>query len=229
MKKTKNTARDYAGAGARLTLLMALFAALPAACTYDADHRCGPHELLWGDSESCVCEPTAVYTANGCVPCGENEVPGANVCVCIAGYSRSPETGVCTPPSAALGSACNDTDKPCTDPAFNFCATSPLGERYCTISGCQTSADCSSGYSCDLSVSPSVCRRPPTGLLQPCTGQDDCAGTEATYCEGFGLNVCVVQGCSFAPDDCFEGWQCCDLTSFAIPEPICVPKGYCFQ
>jgi hypothetical protein len=39
-------------------------------------------------------------------------------------------------------------------------------------------------------------------------------------------HACLVQGCSLDPDDCFAGYECCDLSMFGIPQ-ICVPKGTC--
>jgi hypothetical protein len=72
-----------------------------------------------------------------------------------------------------------------------------------------------------------VCRRPPVGLNKSCTSNDDCAGTEATYCDTFVAHACIVQGCSVTPNNCFSGYQCCDLTTFGVPQPICVPTGAC--
>jgi hypothetical protein len=64
-------------------------------------------------------------------------------------------------------------------------------------------------------------------MTKPCTSEADCAGTEATYCDIFVSRSCLVQGCSLDPDNCFEGWECCDLSAFGIPMPLCLPLGAC--
>jgi hypothetical protein len=117
---------------------------------------------------------------------------------------------------------------PCTDATYNFCATSPSGEGYCTTSGC-TGGDCTGGYACDLGATPSYCKRPPKGLSMSCTSNADCAGTEATYCDMYQSHSCLVEGCTVSPDSCFEGWDCCDLSAFGVPMPVCIPQGACQQ
>jgi hypothetical protein len=41
------------------------------------------------------------------------------------------------------------------------------------------------------------------------------------------LQACIVEGCSVAEQDCFEGYQCCDLSMFGMPVPLCLPAGAC--
>jgi len=203
--------------------LFALLGALPSACVYDASDRCGPHQVMYQDLR-CVCDAHSAPTATGCVPCGADEVPGATGCVCKPGYSKQDAAAACEPTPMGLGTAC-DASTPCTDPEFMHCEGAD-GHAYCTNTGCASSADCTGGYACDVSVTPSVCRRPPLGLSMSCSSQADCAGTEATFCDTFMSHTCLVQGCSLAPDDCFAGWQCCD---FGLPQPLCVPQGACSQ
>ena len=60
------------------------------------------------------------------------------------------------------------------------------------------------------------------------TGQVFLPGTpEATYCDTFKSHSCLVQGCSLTPNNCFSGWECCDLSAFGVPQPICVAQGAC--
>lgn len=124
----------------------------------------------------------------------------------------------------ALGAECS-TDSSCSDPAFNHCEMSTTG-GYCTSTGC-SEGECSGGYACDTSASPSVCRRPPNGLGKSCTSASDCAGTEATFCDTFMAHACLVANCSLEPNNCFTGYECCDLSPFGVPAPLCVPTGAC--
>jgi hypothetical protein len=203
--------------------LFAFAAVAPVACVFDPSDRCGPNEVIYGDNERCVCVEGAALTPAGCVLCGEHEMPGGTGCVCAPGYTRAPGETACEAEPLALGAACTQT---CDDPTFNHCELNSQGSGYCTSTGC-TGDDCSGGYACDTGVSPSVCRRPPTGAGQSCTSPADCAGTEATYCDSFMTHSCIVEGCSLSPNDCFTGSECCDLSQFGVPKPICVPTGGC--
>lgn len=210
----------------RAAALAGLAASASAACTLDPDDRCGPNQVSYGDNERCVCAPGFAYdpATTTCIACRENEISSPGGCVCKEGFVRS-VLGFCEEAPMGLGVEC-DATTPCTDPAFSHCE--PAGDSgYCTNIGCTSSADCSGGYACDLGVTPSVCRRPPIGLSMPCSGPADCAGTEATYCDLFVSMSCLVEGCTVSPNDCFEGWDCCDLSTFGIPKPICVPAGAC--
>jgi hypothetical protein len=68
---------------------------------------------------------------------------------------------------------------------------------------------------------------PPVGLAKPCTSAADCAGTEATYCDTFVTMGCLVEGCNLEVDDCYTGYECCDLSAFGIPLPLCIEEGQC--
>jgi hypothetical protein len=205
--------------------LFALLGVMPSACTYDPSDRCGPHQVMYEDLR-CVCDAHSATTATGCVPCGADEVPGATGCTCKPGYSKSEEGGACEPTPMGLGTAC-EVSTGCSDPRFNHCEPGADGKGYCTETGCSSSADCTGGYACDALVTPSVCRRPPLGLAMSCTSDADCAGTEATYCDTFQSHSCLVQGCSLMPDNCFSGWECCDLSMYGIAQPLCIPQGAC--
>jgi hypothetical protein len=205
--------------------LAGTIAVTSAGCVLSSD-RCGPNEMISGDPERCVCVPGTALTAAGCVTCGANEEPAAMGCQCSAGFVRN-TAGACEAAPPAMGVACS-ASSPCRDATYNYCATSASGDGYCTTSGC-AGGDCTGGYACDLSATPSYCKRPPTGLGMSCTASSDCAGTEATYCDTFQTHSCLVQGCTVSPNNCFEGWDCCDLSGFGVPMPICVAKGTCPQ
>jgi hypothetical protein len=183
---------------------------------------------MFGDNELCVCDENSAYVEElGCVPCGEHEIPGASGCECAPGYQRSGPAASCEALPAGQGVACNETDMPCTDAEYGVCQMVDATHGYCTSTGCSSSDDCEGDYACDTAVSPAVCIRPPVGQGQSCASAEDCAGTEATYCDTFVNQACLVQGCSLDPDDCFPGWECCDLSAFGVAEPICIPEGDC--
>lgn len=206
--------------------LFALLGALPSACVYDSSEPCGPHQVMYGDKLRCVCDATSAPTPTGCTPCGAHEVPGATSCVCEAGYSRPSADAACAETPTGLGTAC-DATTPCADPAFSHCQIVDGGSGYCTTIDCTGPEDCTGGYACDTTGSPSFCRRPPVGAGMSCTSNADCEGTEATSCDTFMSHTCLVQGCSLTPDNCFSGTACCDLSKFGAPQPLCLPEGAC--
>jgi hypothetical protein len=196
-----------------------------AACVYDGDQPCGVGQVLDHEYLRCVCAPGSAYTPAGCVACGANEVADAQGCSCVEGYVRPTPDAACEPAPSGLGEAC-DENSPCADPTYSQCVTSANG-GYCTNIGCGGPGDCQGGYACDTSAVPSVCRRPPVGQGRSCQTSADCADSEATYCDSFVTHSCLVQGCTLSPDDCFTGSECCDLSGFNVPRPICVAEGTC--
>lgn len=200
----------------------ALAAFWVAGCVIDPDDKCGPNQVLWGDDDRCVCAEGFGYTATGCVACGENEVSVllTGTCSCAEGYARDGATGPCEPIPMDIGVACT-TDADC-NAAFPHCQPHDLGS-YCTSTGCTTTGDCEAGYACDTTATPSYCKRPPVGLLQPCESDADCEGTEALYCDTFFSHACLVRDCSLQANDCFEGNLCCDGSPYSIPN-LCLPS-----
>ena len=209
-----------------LPLLAALGALVPSACVYDADDRCSPGQVLLTDS-ACGCAEGSAFTPQGCVPCAENEVAGPNGCACAEGLSRPTPDAACQASPRELGVACDAGSTPCTSSQYDHCQLVSGMGGYCTSTGCASSAECEAGYACDAAASPPFCRRPPLGAGRACVAPADCAGTEATWCDTVVSHTCLVQGCSVAAQDCFEGTQCCDFTQFGVPAPLCVPPGAC--
>jgi hypothetical protein len=196
-----------------------------AGCVYDSSERCDEGQVQF-DELRCVCPEGSVPRADGCVACGENEVAGASGCACADGYSRTSDQAPCEANMTGQGDACS-AEVPCPDAAYPHCEASVGQSGYCTTTGCTSSADCSGGYACDSAASPSICKRPPLGAGRACASAADCAGTEATFCDAVVTHTCRVEGCSLSPDDCFEGTECCDLSVFGVPQPICVDQGGC--
>lgn len=224
----RSASRSARAGRARLRVALGLTGAVLGSCVYDSSDRCGDHQVIWGDNVRCVCDEGSAWTQSGCVRCGKHEVPGANGCICEEGYARAAETEPCKEVPAGQGVACDTTSATaCTDPDNNYCQVVSGTTGYCTKVGCTGPDDCEGGYACDTTKTPQVCLKPPVGIGKPCESDADCAGTEATYCDTFQNHACLVQGCTLEPDNCFPGWECCDLTAFGFPAPLCIPEGDC--
>jgi hypothetical protein len=191
-------------------------------CLYDPDEPCGDEFSVYGDNVRCVCPEGTAYSPTGCVACGEHEVASAAGCTCEDGYSRASAEEPCTETPSGLGAECDPNAPDCPAP-YDHCEPTD-GAGYCTTTGCTTNDDCTGGYRCNGS---GVCQRPPLGLGQACASADDCAGTEATFCDNFMTHSCQVQGCRLDANDCFLGYECCDFSAFGLAQPLCAPEGTC--
>lgn len=197
--------------------------ALPAACVYDPDERCGPHQRYL-EPDRCECIDGYVPAAEGCEPCGERERESNGACVCVEGYARGSEGAACEEIPGELGVAC-DAETPCPTGRYERCQPVDGDGGYCT-SACSDDGDCDGGYRCQGSGADAFCRRPPTGFGQTCQTDADCADGEATYCDTIQSHLCLVRCAAGNTDVCFVGESCCDFTIFA---PICTPSAACAQ
>jgi hypothetical protein len=202
-------------------LLVFVFA---SGCFYDSDHRCDSTQRFDDAAGVCICREGSVPGAHGCISCGEHETAQGDNCVCVEGYAKPAEGGACALIPEALGAECDPTAPAC-DSRYPSCHATSNALGYCTTE-CTSSAECTGGFVCDTSGNPPYCQRPPVGVGQKCTSNADCASFEATYCESLQSHVCLVQGCTKTPNDCFPGNDCCDLTSVGLPT-VCVPAGTC--
>jgi hypothetical protein len=200
----------------------ALFGVVPSACLYDADQRCGPHQVII-DNDRCACETGFVPGDSGCVPCGDSERESNGECVCVDGYARASEGASCEPIPEELGAACDTATLPCESATYPVCHATDGTSGYCT-SACTSSDDCNGGYKCHEAGADSYCRRPPTGYGTSCDTADECSDGEATFCETIQSHVCLVPCSAGKTDVCFEGEVCCDFVLF---NPICVPNDAC--
>jgi len=71
----------------------------------------------------------------------------------------------------------------------------------------------------------------PTGLGEPCASDTDCAAYDASYCMLlFTPNMCMLPDCTTSPDDCPEGYTCCDVVAageaMGVPGSLCVSDEY---
>jgi len=209
----------------RFTLLCAASAVLAQACVYDPHDRCDPGQRV--EHDLCVCLDGMVPAQVGCEPCGKHETAVKGSCVCDEGYARSAERGACEEVSAELGQSCRPSgSSPECPEAYPMCQPSDFDVGYCTTSGCENDDDCEGGYRCDARETPSYCARMPIGLGKPCSNDDDCADSEATYCVTLMMGGCAVEGCSPPDVGCPVGYACCDLSSVGLAV-ICVPEGLC--
>jgi hypothetical protein len=210
--------------GSILLLLGGLALVAAGSCVYDGDHRCGPHQVLnTDDLELCVCDEHSAATADGCVPCAAHEVPGATGCECETGYARPSPNKPCTKAETS-GTGGTTSSGGQTGTNSDAGTTSSAGEGGTTggeTSSCDSDDDCTDGDVCNTKLSPSVCVKRPEGLGKACTGNADCAGTEATFCDMIVTKACAVEGCSLDPDNCLPGYTCCDLSGFGIPTTLC--------
>jgi hypothetical protein len=138
---------------------------------------------------------------------------------------------LCALASVGQGAACN-TATPCQNTTHNYCNSTLGGSGYCTTTGCTSSKDCGGGYYCDLAVSPSICRQPPTGEGTPCKSPADCAKSEANFCELYVSKTCLLAGCSESLNNCDDTHICCDFAWMGLPS-LCIDKvlsgGVCFK
>lgn len=200
---------------------LSVLAVAPPGCLYDSDKPCDDGQVYDRQNMRCVCPPSSVYSANGCVACKEHELASPAGCVCEQGYAKSTPDAACAPVPQGLGASCDPAASACAAP-YDHCEPAATA-GYCT-SACTSNDQCTGGYACNAQ---SICQRPPVGLGQSCASPDDCAGTEATYCDTFQTHACQVQGCQLDPNDCFAGFECCDLSAFGLAQPLCVPQGLC--
>lgn len=206
-------------------------ALLGGGCVYDASDRCGPSQEI-SPVGACVCLAGLVLKGTACEPCPAHETEQEGLCVCDSGYERLAEGQACEAIiEVGLGTSCSSS-KPCADPLFNTCRTGSAAGDYCTREGCATSEDCDSGYACNTRGPTTFCERPPVGQGTACLSNDDCAGTDASFCDSYVSKACLVPDCSLELSDCFEGWECCDLSGFplpGVPKTLCGPAGQCPQ
>lgn len=207
---------------------LAALAAL-AACVYDASDRCGPNQTFVDGYCECAANAVPEPAANRCRPCGANEHPAGDVCVCDVGYGRTSASAPCAM-LEGLGVACDPATPVCSG-TFSACRTSPIG-GYCTKPDCTTDGDCPADWICtpEPGSARRSCKRPPVGQGKRCSSDAECVGTEAPLCDTLYTKTCLVTGCTPAaagPGDCQGRTICCDLSKFDLPQTVCVPLTSC--
>ena len=187
-------------------------------CVYDADDRCGENQIL--EDDVCKCVEGAALVDNKCELCGDNEVPGEGECVCDEGFART-GAGTCEKGEEGIGEECSD-DSDCNPDGADTCVTDDAGS-YCTVTGCESAADCPLPYGCETDADEPYCARAPSGLDEPCESSDECSEFEANYCETMIENKCKVE-CLDDPGTCHGDWVCCDYSAL-IGAALCVSSS----
>jgi len=203
-----------------------------SSCLYDSSNRCDDGQAYDAAAGVCVCTGNTIVGTRadgtqGCVACAEHEVASNDACVCEEGYKQPTPGAACASVPDALGLAC-ESDKDCTDATYDTCHVLDDGTGYCTNVDC-AAGECTGGYACDTVASPSYCARPPDGAGKSCAGDQDCAATQATWCDVYSSHVCYVEGCALDGNDC-PGKECCDLAIASgglLKKTICVDSGTC--
>jgi hypothetical protein len=199
-----------------------------ASCLYDSSNRCDSGQRFDPGAGLCVCAGNTVAGDHGCVACGDHQIAANDACTCDADAGYTMVGAACQLSPEGLGAACQ-ADADCTTAPYSTCQVDS-GTGYCTNTACATNDDCTGGYACNTTSTPTFCQQPPTGQGMSCASDADCAGTDATYCETFTAHTCFVQGCSLTTNDCFSGYSCCDLGPLSgglINKQICVMAGTC--
>lgn len=205
--------------GPQATAAVLLWGLMATGCVYDPDAKCGEDLVLSKDGFSCGCPKGSIFTPQGCLECGKNEVAGATTCDCKKGFSRSGAGAACTKTPEPM----EPTDTPAGDGGAGVTDESG-NETTDEAMTCTSSEDCQGQDECRVSTG--ECVPYPTGLKTPCTSAADCQGFEAAYCNVGFSNVCEVNKCDVANNDCFPGFHCCDVSAFMIPDPLCIEEMY---
>lgn len=210
------------GARAVYANMFGVLAAVSLTSCIVGDDRCGENQVRSKENEStCVCIEGAVLAPRGydCAKCGKHEVVVNGACECASGFARPSAGKACEEVAGStFGDACDET-KPCTAPN-PYCAASASGADFCTSQDCTDSSDCPTLARCVAMESPSYCARP-IGLGNACMTNQDCAGTEATFCDTLVTKACAIQNCMDAENSCPNGLACCDLRAF-LGTTLCV-------
>jgi hypothetical protein len=208
------------------SLLLGFVSLGASSCLYNSGDRCDPGQTFDPGSGLCVCAAgsNTITGQYGCVACGKHQIAQNDACSCEPGYSMVGTDCQLSP--EGLGLACQaDTD--CTTAPYTSCQTGS-GAGYCTNTSCMTTDDCTGGYACNTTSTPSFCEQPPLGEGMSCASSADCTGA-ATYCETFSAHTCFVP-CTVGGDPCFSNEDCCDLSTLSggiVKAVICVPSGTC--
>jgi hypothetical protein len=190
--------------------------ALSASCVYDASHPCGANMHFDDTLEACLCDDGAISVDGGCQLCADDEVVADNTCACPPGTTKD-AANICTA-VPGLGDPC-DAAKPCIDATYSYCAIHDGAAAGTCTKQCASNADCIDTYTCATWLAQPYCMVF-AGLGKPCSAQEDCAGTDATFCDTFISHTCVVANCTLTGNECPRGTTCCDLSNFGF-ENLC--------
>ena len=133
--------------------------------------------------------------------------------------------------AALFAAACHLDDSDRCDHGYGYDADAgaciPEGDTE-TGTGADTDTDADADAGADAGTDTDTDTGAPTGLMEPCASQDDCATYDASYCMLLMTpNVCLLPDCTTAPDDCPDGYTCCDIKPdyepYGLPDSLCAP------
>lgn len=202
--------------GPQATAALLLWGLMATGCVYDPDEPCGKDLVVSDDGFTCGCPKGTIFSPQGCTKCGKNEVAGATSCSCKEGYSRASAGAACTKTPDMPDPVPPDGDGGMTTDESPVDTDEPMS--------CTDSSDCTAPAQCRVSTG--ECVPYPTGLKDPCTSAADCEGKEAGFCNLGFSNVCEVNMCDVAANNCFPGFHCCDVSALSIPDPLCIEEMY---
>ncbi|MFC1641870.1 hypothetical protein ACFL5O_04150 [Myxococcota bacterium] len=190
--------RSIRPAPSRLPMFFVLAALVAVACSdsesAEPSDQCRGLQSYDSVTGTCVCPTEHVLQDGTCQPCGANEEPSAESCVCTEGFSREDSSGSCEP---------TDTTASTSEPL-----TEHTG---------QTGTDTTASTGEPLTEHPEQ-----TGVDTPCQSEADCADFDANYCELMVSSTCLVKDCDTTdPNACSEGHHCCDFAAFGLPS-LCI-------
>ncbi len=151
-------------------------------------------------------------------PCRDNEVlhEVTFVCMCRDGYALSPDGCTkCGRNEVAQGGAC------ACRPGY-----AKLGaDATCTeVEQPGPATDAGSDAAIPDEAPPP--RLSAEGEGTACTSDDQCSAfPDATSCDAF-VKMCSIKDCSIDPNNCPEGYACCDVSVFAPGAPnVCIREA----
>jgi hypothetical protein len=99
-------------------------------------------------------------------------------------------------------------------------AETSAAEETTAAARCGSSQECSTDELCDVHET-EQCQPKPDGLGDDCKTADDCAKTDATYCEAFSSHTCQVEACKELDGVCPGDLVCCEYS--LLKRSLCIP------
>lgn len=190
------------------------FGAFASACLVDTSKVCGDNFVEAKDG-TCVCPEDQVVKAGKCAKADKPNKPAPSKDDETTSDQGADEDDEADdgPPSTASDAAAANQDGAASNDA------GPVTEPTEAVPKCTSSTECAEGELCDVHDR-GQCQPAPEGLGSDCSSADDCAGTEATYCELFSTRTCQIEGCKELDGVCPGDMVCCEYA--VLSNSLCV-------
>lgn len=198
------------------------FGAFASACLVDTSKVCGDN-FVEAEDGSCVCPEGQVVKAGKCAKADKPSKPAPSKDDDTTS-GQDPDEADDTeneddgPPAPASDAAAAKDGGATSDPTGNDASPTPT-EPTEDMPKCTSSTECAEGELCDVHET-GQCQPAPGGLGSDCSSADDCAGTEATYCELFSTRTCQIEGCKELDGVCPGDMVCCEYA--VLSNSLCV-------